>query len=542
MPATFTVSSKYDYLTPTDVVNVHGIDHRLTGKRNVANGVIEFDAVQSSKSVWTQGPAAVAGSGFNPSQPPTLQVTTLTLLDVPLILDTDEPNGIYVAAAGAIDTSWRGFTLFRSSDSGITYSNIGTATRASAMGAATTVLDDFLGGNVFDERNSVTVVIGAGGGTLASATALAVLNGANVALLGDELLQFKNADLVAANTYVLTGLLRGRRGTEWAMDNHVEGDRFVLMQGLLRAPMALSDLTLTRLYKPVSFGGTLAAATAIPFVSRGAALRPYAPASLGGGCNASGDVVINWIRRTRVGGAWSDFTDVALSEPSESYVLQVWNSDYTLCARVVTGLTSPTFTYTSAMQTTDFGGNQEHVFVTVGQLGSFGLGTQASATIPGAGGSDDAPLSPVTPYNFAPPTGGGTGAGCSGTVIPVTRNWATPGGRIFTGDDFGGDNVWLIKFTVAAGPWAHAAGAIDVAEWNGPPTPRIAVLSTEPCGAPVPPTTTIISNTARVKFYVRDNPFPGIYPTLIAGQTYYFSVSNSGGVTSGMYNDFASPA
>src|SRR4029077_3248578 len=112
------------------------------------------------------------------------------------------------------------------------------------------------GGDIFDEGSTVTVVIGVGGGTLSSATEFAVLGGANAAALGIhgrwEILQFKNADLIATDTYLLSGFLRGRRGTEWTMGLHATDERFVLLDRVRRADAPSGDLDRAMLYKPVT--------------------------------------------------------------------------------------------------------------------------------------------------------------------------------------------------------------------------------------------------------------------------------------------------
>jgi hypothetical protein len=89
-----------------------------------------------------------------------------------------------------------------------------------------------------------------------------VLNGANLAVLGSEVIQFKSATLVATNTYALTGLLRGRRGTEWAIGTHAAGDRFVLASTATwrRADSAAGEIGLARTHKAPPFGTLLAAA------------------------------------------------------------------------------------------------------------------------------------------------------------------------------------------------------------------------------------------------------------------------------------------
>jgi hypothetical protein len=514
---------KYWNLEPTDVIVAHGYTMRLTHKLDTAPGVVQFDAVRTTTLQWIQGPVAAVAVGFSSSTPTALQPTNLLLLDIPLTADTDSGSGFYVAAAGAVDATWRGYTLFKSSDGGASYTQLVAASVASVIGAASTVLGNFYGGNIFDESNIVTVVIGAGGGELASADELAVLNGANLALLGDELIQFKLATLTAPNTYDLSGLLRGRRGTEWAMASHVAGERFVLLP-VTNVDQSASELGQARIYKAVTQGDTLANSIAQSFTNMGAAARPYAPVQVAGApiTPFDGTVQINWVRRTRAGGAWVDYVDVPLSEASEGYVVQIWDSTFTQVARIIE-TTSPTVTYTAAQQVADFGETQLHVYATVGQKGAFLLGTQAKVVVIGLGAANDAPLAPLVPYNSAPPPSSG------GCVLPVTSstiNWAAPASVFDAGA--GPDGTWVISFTTPASPTA-GLGSIAVTESGGPQVQRTATFALSPCGAPLTAGARVSGYTVTMFFYVdaSTNPYPSIYPTLLPNTTYYFSVDSA---------------
>jgi hypothetical protein len=88
---------------------------------------------------------------------------------------------------------------------------------------------------------------------LATASELAVLGGANVGAIsadGDtwEVMQFLNAQLVAPQTYMLTGLMRGQAGTELAMGSPTPaGAQFVLID----ASTGLLDVTLDQIGRPL---------------------------------------------------------------------------------------------------------------------------------------------------------------------------------------------------------------------------------------------------------------------------------------------------
>ena len=266
--------------------------------------------------------------------------------------DSDNDAGVYFAACG-YRTGWGGCALFKSNDNGSTYSQIFSVTDEASIGNATTALGNFYGGNIFDELNSVTIKMFTG--TLSSTTELAVLNGANYAVLGDELIQFKNAELIAANTYKLTGLLRGRRGTEWAMGAHAIGERFVLASTVSwrRIPLQSGDIGLTRLFKPVSFGMTIQQTAAIPVTPAAVGLECYSPVQAGAGRNSAGDVTINWIRRNRLNAEWRDYTDVPMSEAVESYEIDIMDATFTAVKRTLTASTN-SVTYTVAQQAADY--------------------------------------------------------------------------------------------------------------------------------------------------------------------------------------------
>jgi hypothetical protein len=133
----------------------------------------------------------------------------------------------------------------------------------------------------------------------------------------------------------------------------------------------------------VSAGTTLAAATEKTFTNLGTGLKPYACVHLGGGRNAAGDVTLNWVARTRISGEWRDAVDVPVGEASEEYVVEIYSSGaYTTIMRTISGLTSPTATYSVADQIADFGSQQSDVYFRVFKLSAVaGRGHAASGHV-----------------------------------------------------------------------------------------------------------------------------------------------------------------
>ncbi len=215
---------------------------------------------------------------------------------------------------------------------------------------------------------------------LQSVSEIAVLNGANAALVGNEIIQFKSATLLGAGEYRLSGLLRGRLGTEWAIAGHVAGERFILLDGAVDKQVVSNNMIgLSRPYKPVTIGSSLSSAIAQSLIYTGIGLKPYSPVHVSGTRDGSSNLTINWVRRTRIAGDWRDSVDVPLNEISEAYEIDIMNG-----GSVVRTLNSSTATvaYSSANQVTDFGSPQASLAVRVYQLSDVvGRGYMAAATI-----------------------------------------------------------------------------------------------------------------------------------------------------------------
>jgi hypothetical protein len=239
---------------------------------------------------------------------------------------------------------------------------------AGVAGNTTTVLSDFAGGNIFDEISTVSVSLVCG--ELSSDTESNVLNGSNLALVGSELVHFKNAELVADGKYILSGFIRGVCGTSLYMGTHVVSERFVLLteETVRILHGSVSELNLERFYKAGSFGSRLPTSY-LSFTNTGVALKCLPPCHIGGGRVANA-INCTWVRRDRLGASWGD-ADAPMSETTELYEVDIFSdSTYTTVLRTVTGLTTPAMTYSAADQVTDFGSVQATIYIEVFQISS----------------------------------------------------------------------------------------------------------------------------------------------------------------------------
>ncbi|MBW7921203.1 MAG: glycoside hydrolase/phage tail family protein [Rubellimicrobium sp.] len=222
-------------------------------------------------------------------------------------------------------------------------------------------------------------------GAPASVDTGALLSGANLAAIGDgspdrwELFQFRDAELVAPDTWALRHRLRGQAGSDGVMpEDWPAGSRFVLLDGAvqeLALPRGLLGVARRYAWGPAArpFDDPTWRAREIAFA--GAGLRPWPPAHLRA-APAGGDMLVTWIRRSRIDGDLWQGLDVPLGEAREEYLLRV-TVDGIIRREVV--LTGPAFLYTAAMQAADGAGAR---VVQVAQVSaSWGPGPSASLVL-----------------------------------------------------------------------------------------------------------------------------------------------------------------
>lgn len=359
-----TVSDRYarlDCADPIVIADHEGTQYRVRIVRtNDAGGIRTVELCLDDVSALHE--TAVTSANYTPAV--TLQPTgetTLVVGDWPLLRDTDDTTGLYVAAK--IEGKGKASVVYKSAD-GTTYSSVATVAEEAVIGEAQDVLGDWSGAT-FDERNSVTVDVG--DGTLSSSTRDALLADASInafALGSDrrwEIGQFRAATLVSPGVYRLTGLLRGRKGTEWATASHEVGDTFVLLNGLgvRRATLINSELGHVLYWKGVTQGRPVNTAEARQLACWGVSQRPWSPVDLRAASDGNtGDALLSWTRRTRAesrfGGVYGSY--FPLAEVREEYQVRIYSdASFTTLVRFYLS-SSPALTYPAAQQVADLGG------------------------------------------------------------------------------------------------------------------------------------------------------------------------------------------
>ena len=224
--------------------------------------------------------------------------------------------------------------------------------------------------DLWDYSNTLSVQVF--GGNLVSSQPLAVLNGANLCAVqtplgGWEVLQFVTATLTAPMTYTLSQLLRGRVGTETSMMSPLAAGAPFAFIGTSNA----SNYDWLKLYLDV---GRI----------------PYSPIDFT--CyEDNGDVVIQWIRRSRIPRLDQDnwatpfLFQAPMDCPDESYEVDVLDGAGNVLRTLHTS-GSPTVTYEAADILTDFGSVQTSISIIGYQVDSTpgigrGYGRPATLTV-----------------------------------------------------------------------------------------------------------------------------------------------------------------
>jgi hypothetical protein len=364
----FTTNMEWAKLDPCDVITVHDKVMRLTARNDGVNGIIEFEGVGELPSIYTNTGIGSLPSGYAEETLDARGPTVFEILDVPPLRDGDYDQYVgYVAASGVLP-GWPSAAILSSSD-GQSYSLLSLITTASKMGVAETVLGDWTSGNIFDEKNTVDVKM-YGSSTLASVTRDQALAGELAILLGNEIIFVRNATLLTTGRYRLSGLLRGRFGTDYETDSHAINERFVVLSSsaLRTFQPSASELNIDRYYKGVTSQNKISAAIPKIYNYTGNSQKPFAPTHIGGGVSGlGGDWTIKWVRRSRFRNQWLDSYDVPLDEDVESYEVRIMDG-----ATVKRTLTSSTtsVTYTYAQQITDWNTFKFTLDVQVRQVGA----------------------------------------------------------------------------------------------------------------------------------------------------------------------------
>ncbi len=374
----FPLGPKYLRLDAGDLVTVTGNGHtdtvRITSSDLGRAYVQSLKAQSDEPSLYASSTAAVAAV-FSQFLPADGGASELFALSVPYLRDQDaSQTPQFYMGVGTYSDQWTSAAIQASFDGNLWLPG-DIATSAAPWGFILTdiaAITDPVPGEYdcaftsIDRTATIDLYVAGGLSAFSSITDAQFLNGGNAMAIGDgqlaEIIQFQNVTVISGNQVQLSGIIRGRRGTEErGRAGHIAGTRAVLLRA--------TDLTI----QPAGFGGLPGVTRVAYYRARTSSssapasnvesvpvdfsdIKPYSPvhvrATPAPGPARTGDITVTWIRQTRVGGD-ADFedgiTEVPLYENGEAYhctlLVKGFSTEHVASGKTVT---SPSATFTAA--------------------------------------------------------------------------------------------------------------------------------------------------------------------------------------------------
>ncbi|MBA1141763.1 GTA baseplate fiber-binding domain-containing protein [Mesorhizobium neociceri] len=301
---------------------------------------------------------------------------TPVLIDGHLLRSADDNDGFYAGVAVISDGSFRSASIYRSEDGGTTYAPWAGFENGMIRGIALDALPDRPHPGAWDRATvfNIAVPIGTAPDSVSEEVLLGseTTNGFAVfnASLGDW--EYIRAASVVDNmngTWTLSTLLRGLKGTEFAMVGHTAGATVYHLDDQAMTRSLEGDRTLSRVYVAVPTSTVFDSTGAVTFTNYGKGLRPWSPQLASAVLDAgTGDWILTWRRRDRIGQAWPESgpEDPPMSETTEAYVVNIYDGMGVLVNSY--DATTGAYTYTAADQTSDFGSPQTSLEFGVAQV------------------------------------------------------------------------------------------------------------------------------------------------------------------------------
>lgn len=248
---------------------------------------------------------------------PDLSITPTQLRAFELPFEAGAPSNVrsIYAAASSTSVAWAGATLFAEQNGTLLPLELSARNRA-ISGILVAPLPTSSATRL-DPISRMVVELADDELELESSTVTGLAFGANRLLVGDEIIQFMAAHKVAASTWELAGILRGRGGSEnAAMAGHPSGTPITLIDGNLVA-LDASDLGGAARIAAIGLADDdpVYATIENPWTT----LRPLTPVHPRMKLENDGSLSLGWTRRARGAWAWDDDVDVPLVEQQEAY-------------------------------------------------------------------------------------------------------------------------------------------------------------------------------------------------------------------------------
>jgi len=339
----FTGSYDQIELEAGDVIITPAGNMRITRIVEADEGLVNFLCTDASNndSTYTVSDSTVSVPETQTNLPPVVVFSDAFFLDLPALSSDDNKPRLHAAVHGYGQAGWTGASIYKSVNGGSSYTLVANTESESTWGKVVIATPTTPTWQTFDDTTTITVELKTG--TLASVADIDLYNDSNRCMIGSEMIAFGTATLIAADTYELTHLLRGRQGTDWAIGTHVAEEPFILLNdSLVELPYDAADRAKPVLYKVVSAGSSLDVTTSSTITPYGINFVPWTQMNPAGIKQTNNDWEISWTERNKFAGDglddyreiikdedWAGWTVVILDGATQKRVINVQKASYT---------------------------------------------------------------------------------------------------------------------------------------------------------------------------------------------------------------------
>lgn len=342
----FSIPIWYSYLEPGDVIKIEAQPNLYKTIRilNIVHSTyIKIQGIIDDQTLYyfRQGDSLlISKSQQSQVQSEKISKTIYAYGVIPPL--NNEENGSIIFACSGSESYWKGASISQTNSFGklepviniVQKGNFGTLINDET---STLSVENH---HILDTKNTLYIFMT--NGELESIEDSDFYGSTNTALLGNEIIQFQNAELVGNNIYKLTTLRRGLFGTEYFIDQHKNQENFILLDNKVgKIPLSEDDAGNIKQFKIISFGDSIENYTE-QTIDCSIFLYLYNYTI----CNfriSISDTIIHspifgidekakkvsffWNKRTRTKGEWMNFRDIIDYEKDEIYEIII-RSDY----------------------------------------------------------------------------------------------------------------------------------------------------------------------------------------------------------------------
>ena len=285
--------------------------------------------------------------------------TAILILDLPCFHNIE--NILYFIVTRR-NIEWNGSIIYSFQDNTEQYKHALSINTEAITGTTIDTLDN---GPIAIPDTATTLTILLKTGQLNSSTSLFINNQSNLALIGNEIIQFQNAKHIRENIYQISHMLRGRFGTEPHINKHKNREFFLLLDNLPYTKISKSSIKKSLMYK-VIFNRSSSYEEELTYTYYANNLKPLSVVHVKGTRDIYHNLIITWVRRARINAEWLDNTDTPLDEEIESYDIEILDNQ-NIIKRTITIKNTSIFVYSIEQQHTDFKSIQKNINIRIYQ-------------------------------------------------------------------------------------------------------------------------------------------------------------------------------